>query len=122
MLNYFSMAPEDMGSDEEDMGYSLMGPEGQEVLPEDRLSLSYHVVGQRQAGFNERGGLELSSQWVPGVPEIRQGFLGGYRTRGRRYRTNLFRKRVRQGFISWSRTRGRLYRTNENGPTVAIPL
>ena len=57
------------------LGYSLMGPEGQEVLPEDRLSLSYHVVCQRQAGFNEKGGLELSSQWIPGVPEIRQGFF-----------------------------------------------
>ena len=59
------------------LGYSLMGPEDQEVLPEDRLSLSYHVVCQRQAGFNERGGLELSSQWIPGYPRSGRDFSVG---------------------------------------------
>ena len=66
--------------------------EGQGVLPEDRLSLSNHVVCQRRAGINERGGLELSSQWVPGVPEVRQGSLRWSLTRGRLYRAKLILK------------------------------
>ena len=48
------------------LGYTLMGPEGREVLPEDRLSLSYHWFAKDRQGSTRE---EALSSALSGTPE-----------------------------------------------------